>query len=75
MEINKEIEEKAKDIIVQKHKEQEQEQEVKDYIQLCIEAGICPVCGKEIYLDWRSIGERSRGIYICKCGWVESTTM
>jgi len=71
MEINKEIEEKAKDIIVQKHKELEQKIEVKDYIRLCIEAGICPVCGLS------GAEEVDMGIYYCKCGWkwTQSTTL
>jgi len=51
MKINKEIEEKAKDIIVQKLKEQENKRDLHNYITLCIEAGICPVCGSVIIKD------------------------
>ena len=75
MEINKEIEEKAKDIIVQKHKELEQEREVKDYIQLCIEAKICPVCGKEIHCKYKQDGRIVWITYKCDCNWRKSTTM
>jgi len=75
MEINKEIEEKAKDIIIQKHKELEQGREVKDYIQLCIEARICPICGGDIVCEYKQDGRIVRITYKCSCNWRKSTTM
>ena len=75
MEINQEIEEKAKDIIVQNQKELELKREVKDYIKLCIEAGICPVCGGDIVCKYKQDGKIVQITYKCSCNWRNSTTL
>ena len=59
MKINKEIEAKAKDIILEIHKEKQKKMDEDDYMTLCIEAGICPVCGDEIKEE-----HMQKGIYV-----------
>ena len=72
MKINKEIEEKAKDIIVRKLQEEERKEAIRDYITLCLQAGICPNCGKDLSLASYQEGVYVNHIYKCssnQCKW------
>lgn len=51
MEINKEIYIKATTILADREQKLKEEQLQREYIDTCIEAGICPDCGKPIRVE------------------------
>jgi len=48
IQINNEIQKKAKSIIADKEAQIQQEKDKSKYIDTCINANICPVCGDEL---------------------------
>jgi oligoribonuclease (3'-5' exoribonuclease) len=63
IEINNDILNKAENIINKKKEEEKEEKAKIEYIEKCIEAKICPICGNELHLRPASKEDKKKHFY------------